>query len=54
MNADLRGTNLNGANLKNANLMGATLQEGNYKNLKNCPKHLPSGWVCENKSLIKL
>ena len=46
--AILWGTNLNGANLSSADLSGvrATLIWG-------CPSSLPSGWVCENRSLIQ-
>ena len=68
VNADLSGAKLNNANLsradvKDANLSGADLRgsglvmKGNTRfiatNLRGCPRYLPSGWVCENNSLIQ-
>ena len=47
-NADLRGADLRGADLSGANLSGITAT-----NLQGCPRSLPSGWVCENNSLIQ-
>ena len=55
---NLSGTNLRGANLLRADLRGAILDNANLgginaTNLKACPSSLPSGWVCENNSLIQ-
>ena len=46
--ADLSGADLSGADLSRANLSGVTAT-----NLRACPSSLPSGWVCENNSLIQ-
>ena len=45
---DLRGSNLSDADLFGADLSGITAI-----NLRGCPRFLPSGWVCENNSLIQ-
>ena len=52
--ADLSGANLNGADLSFARLSGAFLSGINATNLRACPSSLPSGWVCQNNSLIQL
>ena len=46
--ADLSGADLSGADLSGADLSGITAT-----NLRGCPSSLPSGWVCENNSLIR-
>ena len=51
--ANLNSANLSGANLSGANLGGAALWGINATNLRSCPSVLPSGWVCENNSLIQ-
>ncbi len=61
--ADLSGANLSFANLRDANLSFADLSNANLggtflwgiiaTNLRGCPSSLPSGWVCENNSLIQ-
>ena len=45
---DLSRANLSRADLSKANLSGITAN-----NLRVCPRSLPSGWVCENNSLIQ-
>ena len=60
---DLGGANLSGANLWSANLSGANLSYADLSganitgvtatNIVGCPSALPSGWVCENNSLIQ-
>ena len=48
-NANLSGANLMGTDLSSADLTGITAT-----NLRDCPlSFLPSGWVCENNSLIQ-
>ena len=51
--ADLSRANLSGAELSHANLSGANLTGVTASNLRSCPRTLPSGWVCENNSLIQ-
>ena len=56
--ADLKSSNLSGANLRFAelyftNLSGANLSGITATNLQGCPWRLPSGWVCENRTLIQ-
>ena len=51
--AYLSGALLSGSNLKGADLKGANLRGVTANNLINCPKSLPSGWVCEDNSLIQ-
>ena len=60
---NLSHTNLSGANLRDANLRDANLRDANLSradlsgiiatDLRGCPRSLPKGWVCENKSLIQ-
>ncbi len=62
-NANLIFANLSGANLSNAqlnsslliraNLTGANLNGVIATNIWGCPSSLPSGWFCENNSLIQ-
>ena len=56
--ANLSGANLSDANLSDANLNNTFLIRANLSgitatNLRGCPSSLPSGWVCENNSLIQ-
>ena len=50
--ADLSNANLSGANLSRADLSFANLIGITATNLRGCPIFLPSGWVCQNNSLI--
>ena len=60
---DLRGANLSNAiltdgDLRSADLRGAVLNSSDLTGitatgLRGCPSSLPSGWVCENNSLIQ-
>ena len=55
---NLSHTNLSGANLRDANLRDANLSRADLSgiiatDLRGCPRSLPKGWVCENKSLIQ-
>ena len=52
-NANLSRADLKGADLSEANLNKAFLRGINATNLNGCPSSLPSGWVCENSSLIQ-
>ena len=57
--SDLTGANLEYANLTNADLWGANLSNASLTgvtatNLKSCPKKLPLGWICKNRSLLKI
>ena len=52
--ANLSGANLSGATLFNANLQDANLTDVIAENLSSCPSALPTGWVCEDNSLIEL
>ena len=49
--ADLSYARLIRADLSYADLRSADLTGITATNLKGCPSHLPSGWVCENNSL---
>ena len=56
--ANLVGADLDGADLRRANLSGTSLSGTSLSgiiatNLRGCPSSLPSGWVCENNSLIQ-
>mgnify|MGYP003317191596 CR=1 FL=1 len=51
--ADLSDADLSGANLSGANLRGTDLRDITASNLRGCPSSLPSGWFCENNSLIQ-
>ena len=56
--ADLKDARVSGANLSLANLSRANLSRANLSgviatDLRGCPRSLPKGWVCENKSLIQ-
>ena len=51
--ADMSNAILSGANLWRANLSDADLTDITATNLRACPRYLPSGWVCENNSLIQ-
>ena len=51
--ARLFDANLINANLNGADLSGAFLSGVTATNLRGCPSSLPSGWVCENNSLIQ-
>ena len=42
-----------GGNLLHTNLSGANLSGITANNLRTCPISLPSGWVCENNSLVQ-
>tara|TARA_B100001093_G_scaffold286680_1_gene273861 strand:+ start:215 stop:568 length:354 start_codon:yes stop_codon:yes gene_type:complete len=58
IDADLGGANhsraiLTGANLSFARLSDANLRGITATNLRGCPSSLPTGWVCENNSLIQ-
>ena len=50
---NLDHTNLTGARLDRADLGDARLDGITATNLTGCPSSLPSGWVCENNSLIQ-
>ena len=50
---NLRSADLSGANLSGAELSGADLRDITASNISGCPISLPSGWVCENNSLIQ-
>ena len=50
---NLRGRNLSNASLFRAALWGANLSGITATNLRGCPSSLPSGWFCENNSLIQ-
>ncbi len=55
---NLLGANLSGANLIRVDLGYADLFDANLSgisatNLRGCPRFLPSGWVCENNTLIQ-
>ena len=45
--------NLAHTDLSHADLTGADLSGITATNLRACPSSLPSGWVCENNSLIQ-
>ena len=47
------GGNLAHTNLFRASLSGADLRDITASNISGCPISLPSGWVCENNSLIQ-
>ena len=51
--AKLMNTNLMNAKLSRADLSKANLSGITANNLRVCPRSLPSGWVCENNSLIQ-
>ena len=51
--ADLSYADLKGADLSGANLLRAELSHVTAYDLVGCPRSLPSGWVCENRSLIQ-
>ena len=50
---NLSHTNLSGSDLSRADLSKANLSGITANNLRVCPRSLPSGWVCENNSLIQ-
>ena len=55
---DLRGANLSNAILTDGDLRSAVLNSADLTGitatgLRGCPSSLPSGWVCENNSLIQ-
>ena len=51
--ASLVSANLSGGDLTDANLTFANLSGVRASNLRGCPSSLPSGWFCENNSLIQ-
>jgi uncharacterized protein YjbI with pentapeptide repeats len=51
--AILKRADLDSANLSGAELSGADLRDITASNISGCPISLPSGWVCENNSLIQ-
>ena len=50
---NLAHINLSRFRLNGANLSGADLRDITASNISGCPISLPSGWVCENNSLIQ-
>ena len=49
----LAHTNLSGANLMGTFLEGAHMGVITATNIRGCPSSLPTGWVCENNSLLQ-
>ena len=51
--ANLSGANLIRVDLGDADLFDANLSGISATNHRGCPRFLPSGWVCENNTLIQ-